>query len=283
MGNILCILFSRMMIRIVNRMFGFKNDSFQPVQLYQQVTENYQCHLFPAHPSLQDRIHYYWILKVSAESLQLPILPDNSLDLVITIAGGTFTGLYFPQSQAFHIPIKGPVSYFGICMQPHGACQLFAKPMETLQALNQGKETEQALLPEDLLTTLRGPEAAMEKVAAVDRFFLSRLGINSNKQNQRYTFVDADQMLSETMALMAKQLHVSERQLRRISGQLFGMGPKKIHRVLRLQKLLKDYVLANTDTQRSDLYYDDAHMSRELKALTGLGLKELQNMAEKYN
>jgi transcriptional regulator GlxA family with amidase domain len=77
------------------------------------------------------------------------------------------------------------------------------------------------------------------------------------------------------IAKLARILDVGERRLRRRFALAVGYGPKTFQRVLRLQQLL---ALAGR-APRSDLslaalaaeagYADQAHMSRELRQLTG--------------
>jgi AraC-like DNA-binding protein len=75
------------------------------------------------------------------------------------------------------------------------------------------------------------------------------------------------------IADLARLLEVGERRLRRRFAAAVGYGPKTLQRVLRLQRLLalagrsRDVSLAALAAAAG--YADQAHMSRELQALTG--------------
>lgn len=79
---------------------------------------------------------------------------------------------------------------------------------------------------------------------------------------------------SGVLAAMRAQLDMSERSLRRLCHAQFGYGPKTLERVLRFQRLL---ALARSDRQAglaalaADAgYADQAHLSREVRALCGI-------------
>ncbi|WP_288896958.1 helix-turn-helix domain-containing protein [uncultured Delftia sp.] len=79
---------------------------------------------------------------------------------------------------------------------------------------------------------------------------------------------------SGVLAAMRAQLDMSERSLRRLCHAQFGYGPKTLERVLRFQRLL---ALARSDRQAGLAalaaeagYADQAHLSREVRALCGI-------------
>ena len=79
---------------------------------------------------------------------------------------------------------------------------------------------------------------------------------------------------SGVLAAMRAQLDMPERSLRRLCHAQFGYGPKTLERVLRFQRLL---ALARSDRQAglaalaADAgYADQAHLSREVRALCGI-------------
>jgi AraC-like DNA-binding protein len=80
-----------------------------------------------------------------------------------------------------------------------------------------------------------------------------------------------------TISTVLDRLDTSPRTLRRRCHEHFGYGPKTLDRILRFQRLL---VLARSSPRRSLAgiayevgYADQAHMSREVRELTGLSAK----------
>lgn len=79
------------------------------------------------------------------------------------------------------------------------------------------------------------------------------------------------------VAMAADELGLSSRQLHRRSLTAFGYGPKTLARILRLHRAL---ALARTgapfaETATRTGYADQAHLSRDVRDLTGLPLSEL--------
>nr|WP_282600052.1 helix-turn-helix domain-containing protein [Patulibacter sp. SYSU D01012] len=75
------------------------------------------------------------------------------------------------------------------------------------------------------------------------------------------------------VAELAHRVGLSERQLRRRFLEHVGYGPRTLHRVLRLQRLL-DRAIAAPDEGLAALaahagYADQAHLAREARALAG--------------
>ncbi|WP_326757208.1 helix-turn-helix transcriptional regulator [Streptomyces sp. NBC_01635] len=85
--------------------------------------------------------------------------------------------------------------------------------------------------------------------------------------------LDAGRPVAET----ADELGLSARQLHRRSLTAFGYGPKTLARILRLHRALslarRGTPFAETATRTG--YADQAHLSREVRDLTGLPLGEL--------
>ncbi|MEU0095764.1 helix-turn-helix transcriptional regulator [Kribbella sp. NPDC006257] len=76
---------------------------------------------------------------------------------------------------------------------------------------------------------------------------------------------------------LANSVGLSERQLHRRSLQAFGYGPKMLDRVLRMNRALTN---ARTGLPLASVaahtgYADQAHLTREVKALTGLPPRDL--------
>jgi AraC-like DNA-binding protein len=80
-----------------------------------------------------------------------------------------------------------------------------------------------------------------------------------------------------TVGAFADRAGLSARQLQRRSNAAFGYGPKTLHRILRLQRALalarggSPFALVAADAG----YADQAHLSREVRALAGVPLSVL--------
>jgi AraC-like DNA-binding protein len=73
-------------------------------------------------------------------------------------------------------------------------------------------------------------------------------------------------------AVLAKQVHISSRELERRFREYVGLSPKQLARTFRFQEVLqKKYIaLSLTEVAHSSGYYDQSHFIRDFKAFSGL-------------
>jgi AraC-like DNA-binding protein len=79
------------------------------------------------------------------------------------------------------------------------------------------------------------------------------------------------------VAEVATEAGLSERQLERLLEERVGVGPKRLARILRLQRLVAAMGVspAWAELARSCGYADQAHLVREVRALSGVSPSEL--------
>ena len=91
---------------------------FHAIQLYHLELDGGRCELAAPDPCLAQLIDYYWLLTVSAASIDLQVIPDAAIDLVISLDIEGFAALYLPVARMRTIPIGGPVRFAGVCFRP---------------------------------------------------------------------------------------------------------------------------------------------------------------------
>jgi AraC-like DNA-binding protein len=83
------------------------------------------------------------------------------------------------------------------------------------------------------------------------------------------------------IALVVSQMNTSHRTFDRNFTQFLGLTPKKIHRLIRFQKVYEALLTSKTDVLSFDFYtfgyYDQAHFSKEFREFTGMAFKEYLN------
>ena len=118
-------------------------------------------------------------------------------------------------------------------------------------------------------------DAAADPGATIERWASGRLltaGGPDPAIQHVVRMLDAGAGVAET----AESLGIGERQLHRRSLVAFGYGPKVLARILRLQRALRSPHRVDLARLAADAgYADQPHLSREVRALTGLSPTQL--------
>lgn len=119
-------------------------------------------------------------------------------------------------------------------------------------------------------------EAAGEDSAAALRFWVTA-GVRRRPPDPLGRRVHALAESGVPVAAMAERLGLGVRRLHRRSTDLFGYGPERLIRILRLRRALAD---ARSGTALADVahrsgYADQAHLARDVRALSGLAPSRL--------
>jgi AraC-like DNA-binding protein len=173
--------------------------------------------------------------------------PDTRAHPVTRPAGVRYTGLRFP-------PGTGPV-VFGV-----PACELrdTRLPLAGLWPAAYVAELAERIAP------AAAPGRALEEVAAARL----RAAPPPDPAHRRLAAALRD---GRTVADLAREEGIGERRLHRRCLAAFGYGPKTLARVLRMERALR---LARGGLPLAEVaaragYADQAHLTREVKALTG--------------
>jgi AraC-like DNA-binding protein len=208
------------------------------------------------------------------------ILPDGCMDLIwhdgeLLVAG--------PDTRA-HITVdRAGARYVGLRLRPGTGPAVFGVPADELRdqripvaalwpSADVRRLTEQleALRPGEATDTAGGQARLLERVAAGRLRIAPPSGLDLRA-------VVALLRDGRSVAATAGMVGLSERQLRRRCLALVGYGPKTLARVLRLQRAL-DLARAGRPGALVAVtagYADQAHLTREVKCLTGVPLREL--------
>jgi AraC-like DNA-binding protein len=199
-----------------------------------------------------------------------PILPDGALDLIVA---GDRVFVAGPDTRATYSAFAPGVVIHGIRFRPGRAGRVLGVPPEALRDQRVdlqdlwgavGRVTANRLVddPQRLATVVTERlRSAPDPDPAVD-FAVRRIW------NDQARFVD-----------VREEVGVSERHLRRRFTALVGYGPATFLRVARLQRA-RHLALQRPGTALADLTYDagyadQAHLSREVRLLSGLTPRSL--------
>lgn len=259
-----------------------------PIQLYHLVLDGGRCETIEPHVELRSLIHFYWTMQIDAPRVKLKIIPDAATDLVISSDLADFAVVFLPQPMSLMLELAGPIRYLGVSFHPTGVTALLDADLKSLQKLDVGEKTINALSLQVLIDDLQDhPSNEVIRKRFDDHFLAARARVvheSASPTPEPYSLFSLihDTVGQAGLDTVCHALQISERQCRRLSTELLGMSPKKLQRVLRLQAALRELVSANPALGQ-DLYYDDSHRIHELKDLTGLTPGEIRRLAEIYN
>ena len=212
-----------------------------------------------------------WTRRAEPSSRAYRVVPDGCLDLIWSdgtlLVAGPDTGPY--------LGVSAPgASFTGLRFAPGTAPTVLGLPAH---ALTDQRVPLSSLWPEqrvreltDRVAAARTPGRVLEAIAA------ERLEDVEPPDPVVSAITDALRT-GRSVAATAEQIGYSERQLHRRCRSAFGYGPKTLARVLRLDGALR---LARSGLPLADVgaaagYADQAHLARDVKALTGVTLRGL--------
>jgi AraC-like DNA-binding protein len=237
---------------------------------------------FAPAPDLAKYVQSIWFRHVSAAEAEQParVVPDGCMDLICTDTGTVVAG---PDKHAWTGPLASGVEIVGLRFRPGMAPPLLGVPAMELVDARTALEDVSASWAADLNQRIPSDASSRAIGNALQASLRSRV--------QRAAEVDrATQYVAEVIQRagdehqprvdeLADAIGLSERQLLRRCQGAFGYGPKFLARIVRFQRFL---TLA-TAPKRQHMaqlaadcgYADQAHLTREVKELSGLPPSEL--------
>jgi len=193
-----------------------------------------------------------WEQQVVAARVQR-VVPDGCADLLLWETGGAeVVGL---ADEVAMVGLPAGTRIRGVRIRPEAVAPAFGVSASELR--------NRSLDLEDVVGARRGRALVRER--ALDAW------IRSVEPDARVAFA-VRSLEDETVDATAATLGVSGRQLRRDFERTVGLGPKSFQRVRRFQRFLQRAELgAGLASAAAEAgYSDQAHMSRDVRGLTGL-------------
>jgi AraC-like DNA-binding protein len=222
-------------------------------------------------PALAEHVLCVWsqVIGAGADPYRLRVLPDGCADLVwIGEAPAVVAG---PATGPVIVPLAPCTTVIGVRLRP-GAAAMLGPPVSELA--NRDTPLGEILGRAPLAGRIIRPGSIEARLAGAQAALATRL---ANAGPPDRGIAAATCWLARHPARriedLAGLLETSPRQLHRRFVAAVGYGPKTFQRVLRLQRVLalaarsRHQSLAALAAEAG--YADQAHMSRELRALTG--------------
>jgi AraC-like DNA-binding protein len=250
-------------------------------------------------------VKFYWMMKttkpVTKEYIHR-IIPNGLIELTFYLGNRPHlveSDSAFPVHSLvsgqlksfFDIKYADSLTVFSIYLYPHGLSMFFDLPMSEL--LNQTVSLRHLLkekserLEDDLFEAV----TFEEKVNVVEHFFLERLKRNYNEYkfaridhcidviNQNFGAVDIETLTSEAC--------LSRKQLERTFSDFIGLSPKQFLKVVRFQNVInkksKEPFVSLTELAYDCGYFDQSHMVKDFRSLSGLSPKDYFNQCTPFS
>lgn len=244
---------------------------YKPIQFNKEL--NYQES--KASAGLVDKITCYWEIQTTENPIAYRIIPDGCIDFVIncTIENNFFICPIMKESNFFHLSKNE--TWFGIRFYPGVLSTLLQIDLNELQHDTLELKLINPKLHKRLDDVLIHKKSFDEKTKALNTFF-------SNELNFKFKRIfEIIQVIYKTRGAIllkdysSKTFSLSERQIRRLFHKEVGLAPKKFASIIRNQSLLRELQNNKETKAYYELYFDQSHMIREMKKLTGLTPKQI--------
>jgi AraC-like DNA-binding protein len=199
------------------------------------------------------------------------VLPDGCADIVWRPGEGVLVA--GPDTGPVISPTRRNEPVFGLRLRPGAGGAALGLPLSELRDLRvpladldreSARDLHGDLDPKTAFAGLAALATRLARIAAPDKAVQAALPRLRNPQQRVETLAD--------------DLGFSERQLRRRFQDAVGYGPKTLQRILRLQRFRAltplDLALAALEAG----YADQAHLTRDCRALTGLTPRQLRQV-----
>jgi AraC-like DNA-binding protein len=230
------------------------------------------------HSALASLIDAYWVSQSAvASTITTRIMPDGCIDIIFNLGadrkdeGRTIMKheqTYLVGTMTTYIDaIQQPDTYMaGVRFKP-GAFTAFYNFAPLHEITNTTIELKELPLPEI-------NPAVVDLKTCFDTFFLKRLQISRNVLPSILAGINKQNGLL-TVEAIAKQYAVSSRQLERTFKQHIGISPKAYINFVRYQSAFKLIKQGGANRSLADIafdcgYYDQSHLTNEIKKYTGL-------------
>ncbi|GAA1889252.1 helix-turn-helix domain-containing protein [Asanoa iriomotensis] len=204
-------------------------------------------------------------------SRQARILPDGCTDLIWSSRTGLMVA--GPDTTAGLSDLTAGESIVGLRFAPGTGPAVFGLPAAEL---TDQRVPLDALWPAALVREIADGMADTRDGDLLDRLAEARLRA-AGGPDPRAQAIARSLATGATVSATAAEVGLTERHLHRASRDLFGYGPKTLARILRMRRalaLLRAGVPKATAAADAG-YADQPHLSREVRALTGVPLGRL--------
>jgi AraC-like DNA-binding protein len=213
-------------------------------------------------------------LRSGSSARSIRVMPDGCIDVFVT-ADGVVT-IAGPANTFFDMPAGDRDVLAGLRLRPGAAAAVIGCPASEFTNLRLPLDSAFGVTGSRLADSVPGSTTPRERIAlltdAVADYFARTDPVVDRAVARAVSLLRSQP--DKPVSVLADEIGLSERQLRRRFEAAVGYGPKRLGRVFRFQRLLDLIYASRGEDSWSELavtagYADQSHMINECLALTG--------------
>lgn len=245
-------------------------------------------------PLLAPYIKHYWLLKTTSTQPTLArILPTGMLSLIFHRGNkllSTKDNIFHPraflcgyETSYDDLSYLGVVNMITVVFYPAGAHAFFPTSLSEINGLRVSPDDIEDKTFGDLEKRLTDTEDDSRCISLIEQFLLKKLyhldELNSKRVSSAIQLINSGQT---NVVALASDACLSPKQFTRIFSEHTGANPKEFIRIVRFQRALFSLQTHQpnslTELAFHSGYYDQPHLIKEFKAISGYTPKEYLNI-----
>ena len=235
--------------------------------------------LHPPPALLSAHVETYWSLLVERPPAVVRVVPDGMVDVVFDLRA---RAVYVngPRDQPATFTHQRPAELLGVSLRPGTSLALLGVSAASLSL--EWRPLSDAIGPvaDELARLVFAADGLPARLSILDGFLLARIFATAAEPRVRQAvaeIVDSDGAVD--VEALGRAAGASPRNLGRLFDDWVGMPPKRFARSVRLQAVMRrladapDLELATLAQEAG--YADQAHLTREMRALAGISPRDL--------
>lgn len=239
-------------------------------------------------PSLRPWILHYWLVSWDIpDGVQQTVetIPHPNIHLVFSSGEPASAVVYGVPTIKFSRVLEGKARTFGVKFRAGGFRAFYSGPVSALRGKSLPATEVFGPEVESVAAMLTGDHSENALIAAADQFFLRRIPAHDANAERAASLVEMIQRETEihSVSEVALRAHASERSLERLFREYVGISPKWVIRRYRLHEVVEN-LNAGLPVDWAALaaslgYYDQSHLIREFRSLTGYSPERFRRLA----
>ncbi|HFA49265.1 MAG TPA: helix-turn-helix domain-containing protein [Bacteroidetes bacterium] len=231
---------------------------------------------------LKNKIACFWQINSRRSNFDYLVIPDGCVDIIINCSNKEEIYLSPTLIKPDSFALQKNETWFGIRFYPAIAPCLFNIHISELKHntidLKDINKKWGNLLTEQLYKA----DNFIERTKQANLFFLKKQLFDIKNPDYRLAEMINNIYESNGNIRVEKKgsINLTPRHIRRLFHQYIGIPPKKFSRIVRSQNFLRELKMDNNTNSLYDTYFDQAHMIREIKEMTGFTPTQLVRIFE---